>query len=600
MRFLRGALVLLVCLALVCLAAAAEPPPAATVKPKKPVLTAEERSAQAVVKSLSLRDLVAQLIVGVCYGEMPSSKSREFQTYRHWIRDLHIGGLIVANRVERGQVRYAEPHAMAVFLNQMQRMSKIPLLVASDFERGASMRVAGSALFPYNMAFAAARDVAASRFEGKIAAQEARALGVNWLLAPVSDVNNNPDNPVINIRAYSENPDEVSEHVAAYIEGAHSDPKNRVLVTVKHFPGHGDTDINSHLGLAQLGASKDHMDEIELKPFRAAISRGADSVMTAHMAVPAVEPDEIPATLSAKVLTGLLRDELGFKGITVTDAMDMAGVTASFGATQASVRALEAGADVLLMPPNPEQTIRAVIAAIEDKRLTRKRIEESALRVLAAKARLGLTAKKAVVNLEEISDALQSPEAAETAQQVADHAVTLVRDQASLIPLADPNASCLVAMVAGRQSPYGQRIVEEARKRAPQMRAMVLDAGLPLAALDDLLGDVSRCRVIVAATFVTASASTNRIELSGDLGHFLDKLIAGSSPVVLVSLGTPYLLASFPNVAGYMATFSIAPTSEIAAAKALFGEIPIRGHLPVTIPGFASYGDGIQLSARIH
>jgi beta-N-acetylhexosaminidase len=584
MRTPRGAIALILC-------AAALGAPAA--KPKKPPpLTPEQRAAQSMMKSMSLRDKVAQLVVGACYGDVPASKSPAFQKYKHWVADLHIGGMIVINHVDHGLVRYAEPHAMAVFLNQMQKMAKTPLLVASDFERGASMRVNGSAKFPYNMAFAAARDVEASRFEGRMTAREARALGVHWVLAPVADVNNNPDNPVINIRAYSENPEEVAEHTAAYIDGAHSDPKNRVLVTAKHFPGHGDTNIDSHLGLARLEASRDRIEEVEMKPFRAAIATGVDSIMTAHMAVPSLEPDEIPATVSPKILTGLLREELEFKGIVVTDALNMGGVGLSSG--DAAVRAIEAGADVLLIPPDPERAIRAVVAAVENRRLSRQRIEDSVMRILAAKVRVGLSSKTKLVNLDEISDTLDSPEEAERAQQVADHAVTLVRNEGGVVPLNNGNASCLAVLVERRQSQLGLRLIDEARKRAPGMRTAVLDASLPEGALADALGDASRCEAVVVATFVTGAM------LAGDLGPFVDKLTAGAAPVVLVSLGTPYLLASYPKVAAYLATFSIAPPSESAAMKALFGDIPIRGHLPVTIPGLAVYGDGIQLPARTH
>jgi beta-N-acetylhexosaminidase len=587
MRTPRGATALILC-------AAALGAPA--VNPKKLPLTPEQRAAQSIMKSLSLREKVAQLIMGACYGDAPSSRSAEFQKYQHWVRDLRIGGIIVVNRVDHGLVRYAEPHAMAVFLNRMQRMAKTPLLVASDFERGASMRVSGTTRFPYSMAFAAARDVEASRFEGLMTAREARALGVQWVLAPVADVNNNPGNPVINIRAYSENPEEVAGHVAAYVEGAHSDPRNRVLVTAKHFPGHGDTNINSHLATARLEASRERIEEVELEPFRAAIAKGVDAIMTAHISVPAIEPENIPATVSAKVLTGLLREELEFNGLIITDALDMGGVGLSPGA--AAVRAIEAGADVLLMPPDPEQAIRAVVAAVENKRLTRQRVEDSVARVLAAKIHVGLTAKTKLVNLEEISDILESPEAAEQAQQVADHAVTLVRNEGDVVPLKNANASCLVALVERRQSQLGLRIIDEVRKRAPHMRTAVLDASLPETALVGALADASSCEAVVVATFVTASDSRNNVALAGDLGPFVDKLTAGTAPVVLISLGTPYLLASYPKVAAYMATFSIAPPSEAAAVKALFGDIPIGGHLPVSIPGLAAYGEGIQLPPR--
>ena len=374
-----------------CLPAEAAKPPA---KPKALQATASQRSAQAMLKSLSLRDRIAQLVIGVCYGDAPSSRSPELQKYRHWVRDLRIGGLIVNNHVQYGLVRYAEPHTLALFLNQMQKLAKVPLLVGGDFERGSSMRVTDTTKFPYSMAYAAARDVEGSREEGLMTAREARAMGIQWLFAPVADVNNNPANPVINIRSFGENSDEVAAHAAAYIDGAHSDPNNPVLVTAKHFPGHGDTTIDSHLDLARLEVDKDRIHSVELIPFEAAIAHGVDAIMTAHMTVPALEPKEIPATVSSRILTGLLREELGFRGLVVTDAMDMLGLAKQFSMGEASVRAIEAGADVLLMPPDPEVAIRAVLAAVEKGRLTRKRIDQSALRVLEAKVRVGLTKKK--------------------------------------------------------------------------------------------------------------------------------------------------------------------------------------------------------------
>ncbi len=329
---------------------------------------------------------------------------------------------------------------------------------------------------------------------------------------------------------------------------------------------------------------------MELKPFRAAIAAGVDAIMTAHMEVPAIEPQEIPATVSNKVLTGLLREELKFPHLIVTDALDMAGVAAKFNSGEASVRALEAGADVLLMPPDPERAIRAVLAAIESKRLTRQRVEESVIRVLAAKIRVGVIRKK-LVDLDAISDSLDSPDAADAAQKTADLAVTLIRNEGAPVPLKDAGHSCLVVAVERRQSQSGQRLMDEYRRRARTSRAIIVDPSIPLAALQDMLGDTKQCSVVVAATFATSAPA-------GDLAPFLQKLTEGSVPVVMVSLGGPYLLSTFPKVAAYLATFSTAPPSELSAVKALFGEIPITGHLPVTIPGFAKYGDGIELGAN--
>jgi beta-N-acetylhexosaminidase len=508
--------------------------------------------------------------------------------------------MIVNNPVRNGIVQNAEPHAMALFLNQMQKLAKTPLIVAADFERGASMRVTSGARFPYNMAIGAGGDADAARFEGEVTAREARALGVHWIFAPVADVNNNPDNPVINVRSFGENPDEVAKYVAAYIDGAHADPKTRVLVTAKHFPGHGDTNVDSHLGLPRIDVSRERMDAVELKPFQAAISHGVDAIMTAHMSVPAIEPSEIPATASAKVLTGLLREELGFKGIVVTDALDMAGFASQFSSGEGSVRALEAGADVLLMPPNPEQAIRAVVAAVERGRLTRERIDASAMRVLTAKVQTGVIKKK-LVDLDEISDVLDDADVSGRVQQMSDRAVTLVRNEIvnerSVVPFAgksEGRPACLVVSVGARLSQYGQRMVSEFHRREPTGRAMIIDPSMPLEALVAEAGDTSACSAIAVAIF---STGTNP---SADVPAFLNGLTSGTAPVALIAMGSPYVVTSAPKAAAILATFSPTVPSEVSAIKALFGEIPITGHLPVTIPGVAKYGDGIQMDARSH
>jgi beta-N-acetylhexosaminidase len=313
--------------------------------------------------------------------------------------------------------------------------------------------------------------------------------------------------------------------------------------------------------------------------------------MTAHMTVPAFEPAEIPATVSAKVLTGLLREELGFRGLVVTDAMDMLGLAKQFSMGEASVRAIEAGADVLLMPPDPEAAIRAVMAAVEKGRITRKRIDQSALRVIDAKVRVGLMKKK-LVDLEALSDAIDTPEEAVHAQRISDRAVTLVRNDRNLLPLAAPDRACVMASSGVHISTFGQRMMDEIRRRAPHARLMLVDNALPGAALDAMVGDAAQCSAIVFASFTTNPM------LAGDLPAFVQRLTEGPTPVAFVAFGNPYLLASFPKVAAYLALFSPTVPSEVSAVKALFGEIPITGHLPVTIPGFANYGDGIQLAAK--
>ena len=567
--------------------------------PKKDSKKASESSspsAQRYLRSLSLRDKVAQLVIMPIYGEPANVRSATFRKYTRYIQSLHVGGVIVVGRTQNGVVRLGEPYALAALLNRLQKMSRLPLLVAADFERGASMRVNSTTLWPYNMAFAAAHDLNDATYEGAETARDARTMGVNWIFAPVADVNNNPENPIINIRSYGENPDEVSGFVQAFINGAHSDPKNPILVTVKHFPGHGDTSEDSHVGLPRLDATLDRINSVELKPFRAAVAVGVDSVMTAHLAVPALDPGNEPATVSSKILTDLLRADMNFHGIIITDAMDMQGLTNMFNTSEAAVRAILAGSDVLLMPTHAEEAINGILAAVASGRISRRRIDESVARVLAAKVRLGLM-KKRSVSLEAIADIVDSPEATERAQQVADRAVTLVKDDKDNLPLRYPESTCLIALSENRRGQQGQQLIEEVKKRAPAMTTTLLDAAMSKADLEQAAAKTATCSRIVVAAYVSVAAYRGNVALAGNYPAFVNSLIATNIPLTLASLGSPYLVSSFPNVSAYLATYSSTPTSELALVKALFGEIPISGHLPVTIPGIAPYGAGIELPA---
>ena len=333
------------------------------------------------------------------------------------------------------------------------------------------------------------------------------------------------------------------------------------------------------------------MDLVELKPFVAAVASGVDSVMTAHITVPALDPDEVPATASAKVLTNLLRKELGFNGIIVTDAMDMQGFAAQFNASEGPVRAIEAGADVLLMPPDPERAIRAIAAAVEKGRLTRQRIDDSVMRVLVAKIHLGLV-KKRLVDLDGISDVLESPDEEERVQQLADHAITLLKNDNDLLPLSRTSTPCTVIASGNRISQYGQRLTIEFHRRVPGAKVTMVDPSMPEAVLEPGAGDTSQCSAVVVVLFGTGTP------LARDLPAFFQKLTEGPVPVAIVAMGNPYVLGGFPKAAADIATFNATVASEVSAVRALFGEILITGHTPVTIPGLAQYGDGIHLAAK--
>jgi beta-N-acetylhexosaminidase len=554
-------------------------------------------SRSALLRSLSLHDRIAQLVVVRAYGNYPRTEDAEYKTLVRLIRQDHIGGFVVANRIHDGVVVNAQPFEMAAFINHMQRLAKTPLLIAADFERGASMRVAETAKFPYFMAYGAAHDLTATRELGAITAREARSLGIRWVFAPDADVNNNPDNPIINVRSYGADPQAVAAGVSAFIEGAHSDPLNYVLVTAKHFPGHGDTAEDSHMQLAKLDQTRERIEAVELVPFRAAVAHGVDSIMTAHMAVPAFEQQHLPATVSESVLTGLLRNEIGFRGLIVTDAMDMQGLSSLYSQGEAAVRAIEAGADVLVMPSDPEACIRALMAAVKSGRISRQRIDSSAAKFMAAKQAVGLFRTR-LVNLDSISDRLEDPNFEQLAQNVADRAFTLVKDDKHLFPMPGTVGSCLVVISEGEFSQRGQTLIAELRRRAPELRNYVINSGMAAPLLTAIAIDTASCKEIYIAGFVTVAAYRGTVGLQGGLNSFLNTLLHGPVPVALISLGNPYLLRDFPEVPSYAATFSTSRTSEVATAKAILGEIPISGKMPVSIPGLARVGDGLDVPAK--
>ncbi len=567
----------------VCLSVAAAPArrrPAA--KPKRTSSTRKR------IAAMPLREKVAQLVVVPFYGEAPNSRSREYTQLVRLVRDTGVGGMVLLNRVPKGVVRRAEPYALAAFTNRMQKLAKIPLIVAGDFERGPSMRVEGATPFPHAMALGATGDPSVSRYMGEVSAREARALGVQWLLVPVADVNNNPDNPVINIRSFGENPAEVSAHVRAFLEGTRADAKLPVLTTAKHFPGHGDTAIDTHLSLASAVGDRARLDAVELAPFKVAIANGVDAVMTAHIAVPALDGPDVPATLSAAVLTALLRDELGFKGLVVTDALEMGGIAKGFKGGEAAVRAIEAGADILLVPPDPVAAINAVVAAVEQGRIPRARIEQSVGKLLAAKERLGLNRER-LVDVESVADAVGDPEALDRAQSISDRSVTLVRNDGDMLPLPRDGV-CFVLLQENARSPLGQTLLDELSKRAPQALTVTVATAIQDDDASATSARLTGCTRVVVFSF-NASGT-----LPDPLRRFIESL-AEAKPAVLVSLGSPYLLRALPGAKAYLTTCSNVRPAEISAVRALFGEIEIGGRLPVTIPGYAEYGAGIRLPA---
>ncbi len=572
------------------MAAQQRPPSAKAPKsPSKKAKAAKLPQDEAWLRSMTLREKIAQLLVIPFYGENPPAKSKLYRQYAREVGTLRVGGLILVNHTRNGIVQYADPQTSAQFLNRMQRLARVPLIAGGDFERGASMRITTAARLPHAMAFSAARDVEATRQAGEVTARESRAMGIHWIFAPVADVNNNPDNPVINIRSYGENPADVSAHVKAFIEGARRDPRYPVLVTAKHFPGHGDTSVDTHAGLGRIDAPLERLRKLELVPFRAAIEANVDSVMTAHLWVPALEPTAVPATVSSAVLTGVLRKELGFAGIISTDAMDMHGLSKEFAPGEASVRALEAGVDVLLMPPNPSESVRAIAAAIRKGRLTEKRIEESVRKLLRAKAQLGLHQGR-YVDVKAIPASMGQPADLALAERVANSAITLVRNEGGAVPVTGSRGACWYVLNDSEYSPLGVRMMEllQARGHTPAVR---LFAGSAAVAFEEAAKSAANCDANVVAVFAGYRGNGQLAEAHDGL---LQRLQASQKPVILLGMGNPYLVRAYPWVQSFVAAFSTVPASEEAVVKAVYGEIGTPGRMPVSIPGVAAYGAGIS------
>jgi beta-N-acetylhexosaminidase len=530
---------------------------------------AENAIAERWLAGMTLRQRVAQLVVIRTHGNMASARGREWRNIVRWVRDSQVGGIIVVNRVRRGAVVKAQPYETAQFINRLQRLAKVPLLVGGDFERSVSMRFDGTIQFPHAMAYGAAGRPELTEEFGRITVREARALGFQWVFAPDADVNNNPDNPIIGIRAFGVDAATVSTHVQAFLRGAKS-VTPAALVTVKHFPGHGDTDADSHAGMPVISADKARLDALELAPFRAAVAAGVDSVMSAHISLPKVDPTGVPSTISKVLIGDVLKKELGFRGLVTTDAMDMEGLAREYGSAESAVRALQAGVDVLLMPRDPDQAIEAVVKAVAAKRLSAARIAESARKVLRAKARLGL-ARGRLVDGDRIADVMEDEASMVHAQKVADAAVTVLRGDRSRLPVANGATTCVVALTERRGNGQGAQLADDLKARAPLARLVVLDPQMPEPAL---AAPPEGCRMTVVAAFLGFGGTG---KLNPAYTPLLDRLNGEGKPWLLGVLGNPFLARAFPGAALALTTYSTVPASEAALVKALFGELQPNG-----------------------
>ena len=576
-----------------------------------------ERWAEKTLHRLTLEEKVGQVFMIWCRASFLNVENPEYLQLREAMQKYHVGSFAMTVHVDGPYLLRSEPYEAAELLNRLQSDSKLPLLFAADFERGVSMRLMGTTVFPHAMAFGGDGKAEDAETFGTITALEARAIGIHWNFFPDADVNSNPANPIINTRSFGEDPKQVGDLVAAYIKGAH---EGGMLTTVKHFPGHGDTATDSHLGVASVNVDRAHLDSIELPPFRQAIAAGVDSVMVAHVTVPALDSDpNHVATISPVIVSDLLEKQLGFKGIVVTDALDMAGLTHLFANNigRAAVEAFKAGNDLLLIPADFPASYNAMIQAVQSGEISRERLDHSVLKILKTKASLGLQNAR-MVDVKAIANLVGKPGNLAFGQQVADNAVTLVRDNGKVLPLKSKgtakaglpyttqeetrNQVVAVLFSDDVRTDSGRAFGREFRARIPDARVLYVDPRIAAGMSEEVLKAVDEAKTVVAAVYVvpTAGKVGNTVAMADATGTLLLQLLdRAAEKTAVVAMGNPYLAANFPKMENYMCTFSNATVSEIGAIKALFGEIAIRGHLPVSIPSIARRGAGIERPVQV-
>ena len=607
----RHALIfLLAAVAVSALAVVSAAPPT-----RPPLEKSAEKWVQDTLKRMTLDEKVGQLLAPSIDAMITSTDSDVYEKKLHLVRDLKVGAIHVFGGSEPTPAallnpnygtsgstgRKGDPLSAVTLLNRLQQASAIPLLTTADFEGGAGYILNGTTRLPRAMAIAATRDAKLAFKAGELAATEARAVGVTVDFYPIYDVNNNPRNPIINIRSFGEDVGLVSEMANAYMRGIQS---TGVLATAKHFPGHGDTNVDTHLGLAKIDHPREHLDKVELAPFRAAVDAGIEAFMSAHIILPALDPAPgIPATLSRPVLTGLLRDEMRFDGLIFTDSMSMYAISKNFGNDRAAVMAVKAGVDFVLHPPDEDVAFTAIKAAVESGEISREQVDRSVERILRAKARLGLHRTKTVdVNAVETKIGGRAHEAVNA--EICERAITLLKDDRNQVPLKvgrDANIIYLSVIdypSGWREGLPSRSVIPALKRRWPNTTALEISDKTTPSELDMVKVLVRRADAVVAGVFVRIASYSGRMDLSAQAVSLLESIAADQQkPFVSVIFGNPYTAMALPKLPAQLLTYEFTDAMETAAVRAIAGEIAIGGKLPITLPEMYPFGHGLTRAA---
>jgi beta-N-acetylhexosaminidase len=567
-------------------------PSAAPLDFSRPLTERERHWVDSTLASLTLRERVGQLVWRWVLGDYASTTDTSYARALEEVRVHGIGGITMS---------LGSPIETAAKINSLQRAARVPLIVASDLEPGLGrleggvfthymMEAGGATVFPNAMAIAATGREEDAFDVARVIAEEASAVGMHVNFAPTVDVNNNPSNPVINTRSFGEDPDRVARLSALFVRGTLA---GGMVPTAKHFPGHGDTDVDSHVGMPIVAATRSRLDTLELVPFRASIAAGVPMVMTAHLALPAVTGDSAtPATLAPAIMTGLLRDDLGFRGVTVSDALTMEGVGRGYSAEESAVLAIKAGVEVLLMPRDTKRAVDGVVAAVERGEIPREQVDAAARHVLEMKARTGAAFKRHA-DLEALRTVVGAGEHRAMADAIAARAVTLLRDSAGLVPVPASAAKVVVVQyMPETELKAGRRFAAEVQRSIRGARVVKITPRSGRAELDSIAAMARGADRVILTAYVRRVEGEGRVAIPESIAKWMNEIVA-SETAVFISLGNPYLIRQVPGAKAYMVTYGVGDALERAAARAVLGQAPISGRSPVSLPGFFRMGDGL-------
>lgn len=540
------------------------------------------------LEKMTVEEKVGQMVCCRFSGQYYHHESSTLEKLESLVEEKKIGGLIMFG---------GEVYEAARLINKLQQKSEIPLLIASDLERGLGNQIGEATLFPPLMSIGAAGSEELAYQMGKITAEEARAVGIHMTYAPVVDVNINPQNPIINTRSLGEDPEQVARLATAFIRGCQ---ENGLMATAKHFPGHGDTDVDSHSELPVVEGNRERLNNVELLPFERAVQAGVQAVMTAHIHVPVLDPTpNLPATLSTVIISRLLRKKLGFDGLIVTDAMGMGGVTNLYSPEEAALKAVKAGVDCLLLPPETEKVIESLTAHVKKGEIRESTINNSVRRILMAKAKLGLYKKK-LVDIEALDRVIASESHIQQAEKAFQASVTLVQNKRDVIPLSCEDKKISVFSLSSDKGDFyaGSPFIREVKKRCPAVHEFYADAMTGKEFIDEAVEKSSDADLRIISLFSSLRAKKGSVGLDERHIKLINKLDEDEIPLLVISFGSPYFLKSFPQVEGYVCAYRQASVAQRAAAEAVFGEIDFQGRLPISIPGLYERGHGIVLKAK--